>query len=174
MIVKQYDLYQLKLNETSYIDINTLKESDQLYYLRLFFLWGFRRIKHNIPQFIHEIEDYPQDKFLFDEFEINFDQKNNLIYLNEGWSEYHDKSQAPEIEKLFDEDNYIQLCKIGFLDYMIINKDNFFNLLLTWDKILNELPPFALLYLDDKNWYNVLPFHSQEAMEKFVDEHVKK
>ena len=83
------------------------------------------------------------------------------------------KPTTEEIENLLDEENFIELCEIGFLDYVVMTKDNFYHLLLVWDKVLDQAPPFALLYEDDKNWFDVLPFDSKEAMETFVADHTQ-
>jgi hypothetical protein len=48
------------------------------------------------------------------------------------------------------------------------------HILLSWDKIWKDRSiQFILLYQDNKNWYDVLPFESQEAMEIFVADHTK-
>jgi len=62
---------------------------------------------------------------------------------------------------------------MGFLKYTMMIKDNFYYLILTWNKILDQLPPFVLLYQDDQDWYEILSFDSKEAMEKFVTDHTK-
>jgi len=67
----------------------------------------------------------------------------------------------------------IQLCHEKSLDYNIMTKDNFIYLLTQWNKIVDQLLPFALLYIDENNWYDVLPFDTQEAMEQFVADHTK-
>ncbi len=169
MIVKQYDIYTLELNEFSHISINSIKESIDTYYIRTFLLHSLR----GVPDFIKTITDYPQDRMLFELVEISSNQQNNLIYIYESYYTYHDKPTTPKIDKLLEEENFIELCKIGFLDYVTLTKDNFIQLLLVWNKILEQLPPFALLYLDDKNWYNVLPFDTQQAMEIFIATHTE-
>jgi len=107
----------------------------------------------------------------FEMVEISIDYKNNQVYFSEDYNSYRDKPTTAKIEELLEEENFIELCKIGFLDYTTMSKDNFIHLLLAWDKILDQLPPFALLYQDDNDWFDVLPFDSQETMKMFVADH---
>jgi len=162
-------MYTLKLNEFAGIHITAIKESTNNYYIRILLLYSLR----GISIFIKEINDYPHDRFIFELVELSIDEENNLIYLYEGNYTYDSKPKTAEIEELFEQDKFIQLCKIGFLDYIVISKKNFINLLLAWDEILNTKPPFALLYLDDKYLYDVVPFDTQKAMEKFIVDHTK-
>ena len=171
MNIQKYDMFTLRRDKSSHISINSIKKPmDNIFYIRIFLIHCLR----NTSNFINAIQTYSKDGMSFELLEVNMDNKNNLVYLSECWYDYKDKPTTPEIDKLLEEDNFIELCKMGFLDYIALTKENFIHLLLTWDKILEQLPPFALLYLDDKNWYDVLPFESQQAMEAFVVTHTKK
>ena len=135
----------------------------------MFLLYSLRGVSH----FINAIQTYSKDGMAFELLEVSIDNKNNLVYLSENQYDYKDKSTTPQIERLLEEENFIELCKMGFLDHVILRKNNFIQLLLAWDKILQNKLPFALLYLDDTNSYDVLPFESQEAMEEFVAENTQ-
>lgn len=45
--------------------------------------------------------------------------------------------------------------------------------MVVWNKIIEQAPPFALLYKDEKDWYDALPFESTELMEEFIAQHTK-
>ena len=134
-------------------------------------LYSVRDVAH----FIKAIkEDDFKDGISFELVQVFLDYKSTYIYLCESFYTYNDKIQTLEIEQLLDQNNFIQLCKIGFLDYLVIKKENFIRLLLAWNRIRDRLFPFALLYQDENDWYDVIPFDSKEAMEEFVQEHTIK
>ncbi|MGZ6255322.1 MAG: hypothetical protein ACXWL5_05000 [Candidatus Chromulinivorax sp.] len=172
MIIQQYDAYKLEIDKLS-VDIVILKKVEKLFYLRQFFLWDFKRINDGLINFIKDIVENPQDKFIFEDLEILFDPQDDLIYFIESWYDYHTKPMTKEIEELYDKDEYVQLCKIGFFDYMTIDKNNFFQLLLSWDKILDDKPCFVVLYQDENDWYDVIPFFTKQEMENFVSDHLQ-
>lgn len=170
MIIKKYDMFFLKRDESSFVNIGSItKPMDNIIYIRAFLIDSLR----NVSDFIKTIETYSKGGIMFELSEIHIDNQNNLVYITEGYHTYTLKPIPSEIEKLLEEGSFIQLCKMGFLDYIAMTKDNFMHLLSTWDKILSQLPPFALLYLGDNNWYDMRPFESQEAMEQFVTDHTK-
>jgi len=109
----------------------------------------------------------------YENVNVSIDNVNNLIYISEVYYD-EDKPTTLEIEQFLDTENFIELCKIGFLNHASMTKENFIHILLSWDKAWSKSAPFALLYQDDKNWFDVLPFDSKEAMEKFVADHTKK
>ena len=122
----------------------------------------------------HNKKTFFKNGISFDFVDINIDHKRKLTYLSESWHNYKDKPTTPEIEKLLEEGNFIKLCEAGFLDHITMKKDNFIHILFAWDKILDQQSPFALLYQDDKDWFDVKPFDTQEAMEQFVADHTQK
>ena len=171
MIIQKYDMFTLKRDISLSIDINSIKKPmDNIIYIRAFLIHCLR----NVFNFIKAIETYSKDGMSFELVEITIDNQNNLVYFSESWYDYKDKPTTPEVKILLEEENFIKLCKMGFLDYIVMTKDNFMHILFAWDNILNQLPPFALLYQDDKNWYDVLPFDTQESMEQFVVDHTQK
>jgi len=54
-----------------------------------------------------------------------------------------------------------------------LTKDNFFYILRTWNKYLEENPPFLLLYQDENDWFDILSFQSKEEMDRFVKNHTE-
>ncbi|MBV8661349.1 MAG: hypothetical protein JO129_04360, partial [Candidatus Dependentiae bacterium] len=147
------------------------KSISNLYYLTIFLLWRFGYVTSDgVLNFVEK----HKNGISFEEVDINIDDENNLVYFSESWYEYKNKPTTPEIDQLLEKDDFIKLCKMGFLDYTVMTKDNFIHLLLAWDNILKQLPPFALLYLDDKDWFDLMPFQTQEEMEQFVADHTKK
>ena len=173
MIIKQYDTYEFEFNNSSNKNIIPIIQSmNNMYYIRMFLVHSVR----DINTFIKAINTYSKDGMGFKLINIDIDNINNLVYLSESWYDYKDKPTTPEINELLEKENFIELCKIGFLDHITMTKDNFTHVLLTWDKIYQSKKsiPFILLYQDDKDWYDVKPFDTQEAMEQFVADHTQK
>ncbi|MBV8661346.1 MAG: hypothetical protein JO129_04345 [Candidatus Dependentiae bacterium] len=168
MFIQKYDMYQLYDQRYSLLN---KKSISNLYYLTIFLLWRFGYVTSD--GVLNFVEKYKHG-ISFEEVDINIDDENDLVYFSESWYDYKNKPTTPEIDQLLEEENFIKLCKIGFLDYIVMTKDNFIHLLLAWDNILKQLPPFALLYLDDKDWFDIMPFQTQEEMEQFVADHTKK
>ncbi len=110
----------------------------------------------------------------FDMIDLNVDTKNNLIYLGEIFDAYEANMTEEEFNIKYNNMNALQLCQNNIVDCAVMTKDNFVHLLNTWKEIWQNQSPFALIYLDDKNWYDVLPFDSQEAMEEFVAAHTER
>ncbi|MBP6869771.1 hypothetical protein KBC04_02730 [Candidatus Babeliales bacterium] len=175
MIIKSYEIFVLSFDDFSNVNIDLITSSiNNTYYLRMFLVYSFGDVRRdNILNSIEKIDDFFQDGISFDFVDISIDNNANLVYLSESWYDYKDKPTTDEIEKLLEDANFIELCKMGFLDYAVMTRDNFIHLLLTWNKILDQLPSFALLYQDDKDWYNIVPFDSKEAMDQFIVDHVK-
>ena len=167
MIIKKCDIY--KNSNGRFVLINKGSLSN-FYNLTIFLLWLFGYIKRDgILKFIEK------NKFgmLFEEVNLDFDNENSLVYVSESYHSHDPKHATEEIKALLEEENFIKLCQMGFLDYNVMTKENFIHLLFAWDAILDKLPSFALLYFDDNNWYDVLPFDSQEEMEQFIADHTK-
>jgi len=175
MIIKKHDMFAIKLNIFSNLNIYAIiKPVGGLYYVRQLLIYSFGSIRRiRVLCFIENMKTKYKNGISYEEVDINIDNENDLVYLSESYHTYDTKPMTKEIDDLFEAENFIELCKIGFLDYDVMTKENFIHILLLWDKILDQVPPFALLYQDDKNWFDVLPFDTQEAMEKFVADHTK-
>ena len=167
MIIQKYDKYQNRDEDFVLINEGSLSN---FFNLTMFLLWLFGYVKID-----GVLNFFEKNKLgmMFEEINIDIDNEHDLVYLSENYCGCRNRPTTPKIESLLEEENFIKLCNMGFLNHTVMTKKNFMHLLVAWDKILCDLPPFALLYLDDKNWYDVLPFDSQEAMEKFVADHTK-
>ena len=172
MIIKQSEQLRYNSGFNAYFPFKPgFQTSTSL--INIFFLDGFGYLKRGGELiFMQKIERMLQHGIGFENIDVSIDHINNLVYISEI---YYDKNKptTDEIENLLDEENKIELCKIGFLEHVILTKENFIHIILSWDKATNQRSPFALLYQDDKNWYDVLPFDKQEAMEIFVADHTQ-
>lgn len=164
---------QLKFDSNGLSQLN-YQSSFPIYfvYVFIYFVYGYV-LKKGIRKYIKILESIGKDAFQYEEVNICLDAQTNLIYIFESRYDYKDKPTTPEIEQLLEEENFVQLCRMNFFKYAVMTKENFINFLLMLEKIITKRSPFILLYLDDENWYDVLPFDSLEAMEKFVAEHTK-
>ncbi len=165
MIIKKYDKY--KNNHYRLVTYNK-KGFCYLYNLNMFLSSHFGYVKRKgILTFIKECSL----GIRFEWINVDIDHENDLVYINESYESNDPKFDTPEINTLIEADNFIALCKMGLVDYTVMTKDNFTHLLFAWDKIIDTLPPFALLYQDDQGWYDVLSFDTQETMEQFIADH---
>ena len=167
MYIKKYNSYKLKYDKSFFINIR-IEHDDYLY---------------PISSLLHEIYPFKQASWyeyltqqdeifsrvgIFEDVEVSFDLENNLIYLSDAYDDdYRSRTKTLTQEMI------IEFCKNRTLEYITITKDNFIHLVSSWVKILEYEPNFALLYLDDKGCYDVLPFETQEAMEQFVADHTQ-
>jgi len=175
MLIQRYDLYTIKLNDFAHIDINPIiKPITKIYQIRMFLVYSFGSIRRRgIVKFIEQLETIHKNGISFEDVDINIDNENNLVYFSESYHTYDRKPMTSEIENLLEIGNFIELCKIGFLNYITMTKENFIHILLTWNQILDQLPPFALLYQNEQNWYDVQSFETEEAMKQFVADHTQ-
>ncbi len=160
-------------------DLNGLHQLNSKLEFPIYFLYSFcfnaygYALKQGIIKYIKMLDFIGNDACQYEEINICFDHEKKLIYIFESWYDYKNKSTTPEIENLLEAENFVQLCRMNFLKYAALTKENFIHLLLTWEKIIHQKAPFILIYLDDKDWYDSLPFETQEAMEKFVADHTQ-
>jgi len=166
MIIKKYDLYNLNYKKSSFMDFSF---QDDLYSITKF-------LKEIYPldsalwyqTFIKQFQVFSQIG-LFTEVEISLDEKNSLIYI----------SDASENDYRFREANVtsttiIEYCKNGSIEYNVMTKNNFINLISSWVNLLEKKPPFILLYQDDNDWYDLKSFSAEQDMKQFVSNHIKK
>ncbi len=172
MILKQNKQLRFNSNFIDFYPLNPqLKGLISFIYFFLHYAY-FYVLRQGVLGYIKEVS-FSDCNHLYELVTLSFDSKNNIAYFSEESDNYESKINTPELEQLAEEGNIIELCRRGIADHEKMTKDNFFYLLIAWGKILEELPPFALLYEDDKNWFDVLPFDSKEAMEKFVADHTQ-
>lgn len=170
--IKQYKKLKFTLN--NFYPLNP-EGGDLISFIYLYFHEAYRDIhKQGIANYVALLDSLGNDAFRYNEINLCFDQEENLIYIFESLYYYRNKPTTQAIEKLLDTENFLELCRVHFVEYASMTKENFVHILHAWEKFWNQKSiMFMLLYLDDKDWYDILPFDSQEAMEKFVDEHTK-
>ena len=54
------------------------------------------------------------------------------------------------------------LCQKQLVKHTLIGQENFIHVILAWTKYWQQSIPFVLLYLNDKDWYDILPFETEE------------
>ena len=170
MNIKQYKKFKFQFNDYSLLDI---KRKYPISYIAIFFYDAFRHIyKFGTREFIDKLEKHQEDGMSSEMISLDIDNKYNLAYISELIDNSTQKI-TPEIRQLIESDSIIELCHRNFIGHAVMTIKNLVHLLLMWDRLVNNKNQFLLLYLDDQDWYDVLPFDTQEAMEKFVADHTK-
>ena len=161
MYIKEYDFFEYWPNYKKYYSIDYRDHAiDHISYL----------LENDCPLNIEDFLKKLKESFkngLFQYFAITINDENNLIYISD--LHYNDYSLAKDMSASI----IIKLCHEKSLDCNIMTENNFIYLVTEWNKLFQKLEPFILLYQDDKDWYDVLPFDTQEAMEQFVANHTK-
>ncbi|MBV8661347.1 MAG: hypothetical protein JO129_04350 [Candidatus Dependentiae bacterium] len=173
MYIKQSK--QLQFRSLDFYPLNSYQEN-QISFIYSFFhdVYGYIQ-RQGVIEYIKNLNSMNDGMLEYELVNLVIDYKNNLIYLCESYNDYHNKLTTPEIEILLDTENFLELCHIGFLKYVVMTKENFIHIILSWDKIWKQKSIlYILLYQDDKDWYDVLPFQTQEKMEQFITDHTKK
>jgi len=166
MYIKKYDLFEYLPHRNNYGSIDY--RDNYIHPVSLLLEDVYPCIKKiNFENFIKK-QDLFEGIGVFEKVELVMDDENNLVYISDAYDDDY-RSRIMNLTKSM----ILGFCLDGSLDYNIMTKDNFFHLLLSWDKYFNQLIPFILLYQDGKDWYDLLPFDSQEAMKKFVADHTK-
>ena len=169
MYIKKYDLYSFEYKGRSFMSFR-FEDNDTIpYYITNF-------LKEIYPQsvalwyenFIKISENFSKIGIFYGA-EVTLDSKNNLIYISDA-----DGDDYRIRTKNLTQDMVLEFCKNKSLESNVITKDNFIHLISSWIEILEQKPLFILLYQDDKDWYDVLPFESQIVMEQFVIDHAQK
>ena len=106
---------------------------------------------------------------------MSSDYKNKLIYLHDTQFDYCKDAKSSDLAKLLDELSPLQACQQNLIDYVVLTQKNFYQLVYNWDSLYQKNPvPFALLYKDENDWYDVIPFQTEEEMQNFVSNHLPK
>lgn len=174
MKIQQYkkfelDLYRYGLVENSYYQ-NPISYVE--YFLHYFS--GYVRREGGPIQFLDTLKNYQGEYGMtFETVDLNFDKEHNIVYLGEIFDAYELDITEQEFNEKYNNMTPLQLCQNKISKNAILSKDNFISLLTKWSDFYDAKKSFVLLYLDDKNWYDSLPFDSQEAMEKFIAEHTQ-
>ena len=178
MHIKQYEKFEFKSQFNIYSNFGNSHFQNPISHVQFFLndCYGYvRRAGGPIKFFANLQAPNGEWGMGFNELDLSVDIKKNLVYISELFfaSNYQDIMTEEEFNIKSDEMSSLELYQSNILDSAVMSKDNFIHLLFAWDKILNQTPCFVLLYLDDKDWYDVLPFETQESMEKFIADHTE-
>jgi len=171
MYIKKYDMY--KFDRGGY-SLMPRADDSSIYYIGMFFtrLLGVIELTQS-AEWIEDFKTIYKNGFMYEEINVSIDNESDLVYFSEELDSYEHEITTPELDQLAEDGNTIELCRRGIARHITMTKNNFFYLLTAWGRLCEKLPPFALMYEDDKNWFDILPFESKEAMEKFVADHIK-
>jgi len=166
MYIQQHK--QLKYKSEDFYPINPIFKCN-ISFLSYFLMLDFGHIRQNLE---YEIKYYFIDNegTGFPTTEVSVDNKNNLVYIGEmpDPCDYEDEDY-PFISGKTPLEHFQE----GLLESVNLTKDNFFHILRTWNKYLEEKPSFLLLYQDENDWFDILPFQSKEEMDQFVENHTE-
>src|SRR3990167_6175177 len=166
MYIKQHK--QLKFESNKFYPIYPKFESN-ISFLSSFFIFDFGYIKNDLETNISKLNHV--DSMAWNDDEIVIDQKNNLVYIGIVPDFCCDEEYDEIYEEKMKGKSLLQLYQENLLDHMTISKENFFYILRTWKKYLDEKPPFLLLYENENNWFDLEPFESKNIMDEFVINH---
>ena len=172
MYIKQNK--KLQFRSIDFYPLNPRRENS-ISFIYLFFHDAYVYIqRQGVTEYINKLNSIHKGMLEYEMVDVGIDNINNLIYLCEGWYDYHNKPTTPEIDALLESENIVELCHIKFLEYAVMTKENFIHLILSWDKIWNQkLIVFILLYQNEHDWYDILPFETEEAMDQFIADHTQ-
>ncbi|MBP6869928.1 hypothetical protein KBC04_03540 [Candidatus Babeliales bacterium] len=112
---------------------------------------------------------HPDDPKLFTEetkfFNIIYiynDINNKLAYIGLHHDDENHELFQDDSPELVDYVNETNSCKISV--------DNFQEFIQNWRQIKKELPAFAIIYRDDKDWVHCQGFQLKEDMEQFIQD----
>ncbi|MGZ6251418.1 MAG: hypothetical protein ACXWL2_05285 [Candidatus Chromulinivorax sp.] len=125
----------------------------------------------DILDYKNNIQNENEDKFLQTNFllcTVILNKAQNLVFFcNWGYYDYSRmKDQSPEA--------ILKMCLEDDIEYDVMTKDNFIFLIDSWIQVLEINSNFALLYQDENDWYDVIPFFTKQQMENFVSDHLQK
>jgi len=168
MYIKQYKEYDFEIAVSKFYPLNPSYEYN-ISFLSYFLVSDFGYIKKDLEVNIEKLNVV--DSMGWNDDQIVIDQKNNLVYLGVVPDFCCDEEYDDVYEEKFADKSLLQMYKENLLNHLIIPKNNFFHILRTWGKYLDEKPPFLLLYQDEQNWFDLMAFQSKEVMELFVKNH---
>lgn len=165
----------LKFDTKKYYSLNSINK-ENITYVAFFLFDVFPSLKRSgISNFINELNSFEPDGIEFELVGLDVDQATNLIYISETYNDYKKRAITNlELNNLMNKVITLEFCKKNLIKYAVMTKENFIHLLLKWEQLIISLPLYILLYRDDKNWYDVLPFEAEETMRQFVDDHLQK
>ena len=170
MLIKEF--IKIELDKNRYYPVYS-QNIQNITYVAMFFNDAFGHIyRSGTIEFIRKLKTHERSGMSSEMIELNMDHENNLAYLSEPY-DWSKKEITPEIELLINIESTIELCHRNFIGHAVMTKENLFHLLLTWEQLRNKKVPYILIYQDENNWYDSLPFDTQECMEQFVADHTK-
>ncbi|MBV8660763.1 MAG: hypothetical protein JO129_01285 [Candidatus Dependentiae bacterium] len=171
MNIKQYKQFKFQFNDYSLLDI---KLQYPISYIAKFFDDAFRHIYlFGTIEFIKKLKNFEQSGMSSEMISLDIDNENNLVYISEPYENSIQKI-TPEIDELIEAQATIELCHKDFIGYTTMTQENLFHLLLLWKEFVDKRASYILIYLDDKDWFDLMPFQTQEEMEQFIADHTKK
>ena len=176
MQIKKYKAFEFEIQRKRYGLFGNLHYQNPISHVQFFLYdcYGYVHRAGGPIQFLNSLKSqYGDWGVTFEMVDLNVDIENNLVYLGEIFDPYEHGMTEQEFNIKYNNMNALQLCQNNIIDCAVMTKDNFVHLLTNWGKFYHIMSPFILLYLDEKNWYDVLPFDSKEAMDKFVVDHTQ-
>ena len=166
MYIQKYDLYEFDIKyQYGFLVIRFGDLPDIPYLIRDFFKSNYSfKAATNFKKYVDTDKDaLIKDVFMY--FTIVLEQKKNLVYICDLFYETYLRMEDQSAEHI------LELCLQGEYEYNVITLENFKYLLDQWIAILEYKPNFALLYQDENDWYDVLPFQTESQMKQFVQDH---
>ena len=174
MYFKQYNKFRYSSNNF-YAFTNTDNfyiKNNNIIYLSLCLTLDYAAIRLK-----QTLEEGIQENFIdgngggFYETRVIHDKINSLIYI--GFTPDPDSDDDQEYYNYPGEITILEAYQKGILESLHLATENFFYILRTWDRYRKEKPSFLLLYQDDKNWFDLKPFETQELMQEFIAQYIK-
>ncbi len=175
MQIKQYQTFKFEAQSKEYRCLRNSHDENKITYVQFFLndCYGYVRRYGGPIRFLASLKaDNGEWGMSFNELDLNIDMEKNLVYIGEMFDPETYNMTEQEFNSKYNNMNSVQICQNNMVDCVVMTKDNFINLLIVWGQLLETKPPFVVLYIDDNNWYDLLPFDSQETMEFFITDHL--
>ncbi|MBP6870357.1 hypothetical protein KBC04_05715 [Candidatus Babeliales bacterium] len=150
--MKEYlSLYRSKLDH--YLSLNKEYKQISLSILDFVLFSDFRSREEDF--LTHAVNCY-NVSFIYHDFE------NKMLYIGRSDWELDEGAYCPPDEDFPNYVNETNSCKMSVNNYLEFRQ--------SWIKTNKELPPFAIIYRDDKDWVHCQGFQSKEDMEQFIQD----
>ena len=169
MYIKQANLFEFSssFNNFYYFE-NSLISNVNIGYVSIFLNSDFWSIKKDLENDIQRI--FINGKGIaFQTTAVVIDSNKQFIYIGV-LPDYCDEDEEG-FKPMVEDKSVLEHFQENLLDNVRLTKDNFFYILRTWKKYLEEKPSFLLLYQNENDWFDILPFQSKEEMDQFIKEH---
>ena len=171
MKIKQNDM--LELNQNHYYSLYHVFQHD-ISFISSFLNNAFDYIDKD--EIIKLINSLSATGCHFNHIGISKDNEKNLIYINEEMivsSDLPFTQEEETLNNLFLNHTRLELCQKNLIECSFLSQDNCMSLVVKYDALYTQKVPYILLYQDDNNWYDFLPFETEEAMNQFATDHMK-